>query len=309
MRNMKILGIGESVIDNVSLAGEEQIAHRKHIGGPVPTALIFLSRLGLSCTLLTSLGKDEDGKIIRHTLKHEGVSVLAKLQHKTKVNTIHINRQTGQRQKLRGDTVHRNIKNLKREFIRQFDIILIDRHEREAFYEIVAKKKESAKLLIDPSTEVSPFTLDMMRFSEYPIIPIETLMKVREEKNILACLKKVHGICNKTVIVTAGEMGSILYNGNDLELVPAVDIRTVDTTGAGDIYRGAFAYGIVQGWSMAKCAQFANLAGGLQCTKIGNAAAIPTKSEIEAYNEMLQPKKAISVPIINTYFEQLYQTV
>ena len=142
---MKILGIGESIIDNVLLVNnireKRVLKSETHVGGPVLSALIVLSRLNVDCTLVTSLGRDQEAKIIKKTIKHEKIRLHHKIQKKTKVNTILVPKDTGQREKIRGNTIHPNIRNLERSFVRQFDIIIIDRHEKTAFYEIMDKKK------------------------------------------------------------------------------------------------------------------------------------------------------------------------
>ena len=304
---MKVLGIGESVVDNAYIGDSNHT--EKHVGGPSLIAMILLSRLGIDCTLMTTLGRDEEAKIVKKALKHDAVKVIAKLQKKTKVNNYVINPGDGSRQKIRGDVVHPFIKHLDRNFIRHFDVIIIDRHEKLAFSEILEKKKSTAKVIIDPSTEVSDFTFDMIRYSDYPIIPIESLTKIGGKKNLLACLKMLYAIAQKTIIVTAGELGSIVYNGENVELIPALHVQAVDVQGAGDVYRGAFAYGILQGWEIEDCAQYANKIAALQCTRIGNAAAIPTKKEIELCNNLFVSKKPISLPVVTDYFSKLYQTL
>jgi len=313
---MKILGIGESVIDNVhviqGLTEDLQLSsasESQHIGGPVLSALILLSRLNLDCTLLTSLGRDNEAEVIRQKLEEESVKVIASLEEETKVNTIVINSQNGQREKLRGTIEHSPIKDIPKEFIQQFDLIIMDRHEREAFYEVIRKKKPSAKIVIDPSTEVSDFTLDMMRYADYPILPIETLVKIGKGKELAICLQLIYKICNKPITITAGDQGSLIYDGNKLDLIPALEIKAVDTTGAGDIYRGAFAYGIVQGLNLNECASFANSVAALQCTKLGNVAAIPTEEEIKLFTTLLTQKRLLSVSKINNYFLELHQSI
>ncbi len=313
---MKILGIGESVIDNVHvIQGHTEdlqlfsASESQNIGGPVLSALILLSRLNLDCTLLTSLGRDNEAEVIRQKLEEESVKVIVSMEEITKVNTIVINSQNGQREKLRGTTEHSPIKDIPKEFIQQFDLIIMDRHEREAFYEVINKKKSSAKIVIDPSTEVSNFTLDMMKHADYPILPIESLAKIGKGKGLAICLQLIYKICNKPITITAGDQGSLIFDGKKLELIPALEINAVDTTGAGDIYRGAFAYGIVQGLSLNECANFANSVAALQCTKLGNVAAIPTQEEIKLFTTLLTQKRLLSVSKINNYFLELHQSI
>lgn len=280
---MKVLGIGESVIDQTYLceAGRQSCKKKQpklSVGGPVPTALILLARLGVECTYISTIGQDENGEIIKNLLKKEKVSFLPNYEKQTKVNTMIVNPTTGTRQKIRGNITHQQIQGIEKNFLHQFDAILFDRHESHAFYEVLLKKKKTTKIIIDPSVEVSLFTLDMIRYADYPIIPIEfvTQFDTQLEKGI----KKLFTLCHKPIIVTAGDMGSILFDGHEITVIPAKNIQAVDATGAGDIYRGGFAFGVLQGWDLQASATFANLVAGLQCTKPGNATAIPSNAEI-----------------------------
>lgn len=297
---MKVLGIGESVIDNAKMLNSERV--EKHVGGPSLIALILLSRLGVDCTLLTTLGRDEEARIIKKTLKHESIEMIAGLQQRTKINTYLINPKNGSRQKVRGNVIHPDIANLDRNFIRKFDLIIIDRHEHTAFYEILKMKKLSTKILIDPSTEVSPFTMDMIKHADYPIIPIEALVKIGNGNNLVLCLEALRRLTKNPIIITAGELGSIIYNGKTIELIPSLHVKVTDVQGAGDIYRGAFAYGIIQKWDNKKCAEYANTVAALHCTKLGNAAAVPRKEEINTLNNFILQKRQITMPEINKRF-------
>lgn len=313
---MKILRIGESAIDKVRIIQNNtknlqlfSITESQHIGGSVLAALILLSRLNLDCTFLTSIGKDNKAEVIKRKLVKENVKLIANFGEKTKENIIVINSQNGQREKLRGDIEHSPIKDIPTEFIRQFDLIIIDRHEREAFYEIIRKKKFSSKIVIDPSTEVSDFTLDMIKYADYPILPIEFLVKIGEGKDLTICLQTLYKICNKSITVTAGELGSITYDGKKLNLIPALRIKAVDTTGAGDIYRSAFAYGIIRRMNLNQCATFANLVAALQCTKLGNVTAIPSKNEIKLFIDLSIQRKLLTLSKVNNYFSELDQSI
>lgn len=312
---MKILGIGESVIDNVYQIDGEAPKHfdgkdlhsTKHVGGPVLTAMIVLARLGVPCTYMTSVGRDEDAELIERVLKHENVRLLPKYQQKTKVNTIVINKQTGQREKLRGPIKHSSIKDLSRNFLHQFDLIIIDRHEQQAFYEIIKKKKTTTKIIIDPSTEISKFTLDMIKYAEYPIIPIEAVTPTftGSLEKIDHVLKRLYEWTKKPLVITAGNLGSFIFNGQSAELLQPLPVKALDTTGAGDIYRGAFAYGLTQNWDLKKTARFSNIVAALQCTRIGNAAAIPSKKEIMKYHDTLIEGKALTSCTLNNIYLQL----
>jgi len=295
---MKVLGIGESVIDTAYITDKK--IEEKHIGGPSLIAMLLLSRLDIECTLLTTLGRDAEAEIIKKALKNERVHMIAKIEKHTKVNKYRIDPTNGSREKLRGNVIHPPIKHIERSLIRQFDAIIIDRHEPLAFYEILQKKKPETKIIIDPSTEVSNLTMAMIQYADYPIIPIEALVQIGSSNNLSVCLEKIYSIARKTVVITAGELGSIIYDGNHCELIPTLRVKAVDVQGAGDIYRGAFAYGILHNWGIKKSVSYANKVAALHCTKLGNAAAVPTKNEIDELSISLNAKE-ISVPTMGHY--------
>jgi sulfofructose kinase len=281
---MKILGIGEAVIDKtVAVDGEHSteigVAHYD-AGGPVLAALVLLSRLGANCSFVTSLGQDSEGEMIRNILAAEHITLIERLQDMTKQNTILVDVHTGQRQKIRGDIKHAPIKGLSPEFIRSFGTVIMDRHERSAFHEVVRSKNADCHLITDPSTEVSAFTKKMMRHTSCPIIPIESLLLLGANLSLTGALQAAYAVCAKPFVVTLGELGSLVYDGMRARIIPAVRTRVIDTNGAGDIYRGAFAYGRLQKWGLERCAMYANVAAALQCAKQGNAAAIPCQEEI-----------------------------
>jgi sulfofructose kinase len=305
---MKILGIGESVIDRSYITEGSEVPQdavpTTHVGGPVLISMILLARLGHETTFVTTLGQDKEGDLALKTLYNEQVYVFGEFKEKTKVNNILIHPGTGQRIKIRGSVTHPAIENLEPEVIRHFDIFIIDRHHKEAFFEVVKHKKASAKIIIDPSTEISQFTRAMIKYAEYPIIPIESLTKTTGE-NLHQALERMCKLAGKPIVITASELGSIIYDGQTMQLIPAFRVKSVDTTGAGDIYRGAFAYGITQQWGMKQCVEFANCVAALHCSRYGNADAIPTRQEIEQSLAQTANKKSLTLPAITHYFDRL----
>ncbi len=57
-------------------------------------------------------------------------------------------------------------------------------------------------------------------------------------------------------------------------------VRTVDTTGAGDVFHGGYIYGLLQGWDIKDTVIFASALAAIKCTKIGGRAGIPQLSEV-----------------------------
>lgn len=282
LKFMKILGIGETVLDKSMLIkgyakeGSKTNASCELIslGGPVPTALILLARLGASCCLVSTVGKDSEGEVIKAILKSEQVKLITTPTPTSKVNLVLTNSENGSRTIIKSTAIHNKITNIAPQLIREADLILFDRHEPKAFDLVLKHKRPETKIIVDPSTEVSPNTIKMLEHSSMPIIPIE----IYEE--ILTKLGP------SKLVITAGGAGSYLLDKKEFKHVPSYKVKVADTLGAGDIYRGAFAFGVLKKWGVLRCVKFANLVSALHCTKTGNGTAIPTKKEILEFKKI-----------------------
>jgi len=132
------------------------------------------------------------------------------------------------------------------------------------------------------------YHVDLASTEFYDVLPkINFLQLNRLESQIV----KVKEVSRKTIVLlTKGKEGcKIMEKGKELE-VPTRPLPERDPTGAGDFFLGGFAYGVLRGYSLEKCAQIANYCGGLAVRKVG----IPTKikiresfSRIKSFNQVI----------------------
>jgi sugar/nucleoside kinase (ribokinase family) len=57
-------------------------------------------------------------------------------------------------------------------------------------------------------------------------------------------------------------------------------VSVVDSTGAGDVFRAGFIYGLLQGWPIPQVLRFANAAAAVSCTRLGALASVPSIEEV-----------------------------
>src|SRR6185369_6273823 len=133
---MKVLGIGESVIDEISVVGQHSdvVATDRDAGGPVLVAMLQLAKLGADCTFMTTLGDDDGGEYIREMLEKQGVELKEQGSPASKINIIIVDEQSGQREKLHSNVEYPPIADIEPAFLQSFDAVIMDRHERVAFY-------------------------------------------------------------------------------------------------------------------------------------------------------------------------------
>jgi sulfofructose kinase len=90
--------------------------------------------------------------------------------------------------------------------------------------------------------------------------------------------REISGRGKAMVAVTAGERGVFWPGGHQ----PAFPVDAVDTLAAGDIFHGAFALGLSEGWDEPRAIRFAAAAAAIKCTRFGGRLGAPTRAEVEA---------------------------
>ncbi|NDL67322.1 ribokinase [Anaerotalea alkaliphila] len=107
---------------------------------------------------------------------------------------------------------------------------------------------------------------------------------INDEKTAISHFEKLTALTGGTVIVTLGENGSLLCKGQDHVVVPVAKVEdVVETTGAGDSYIGAFAYGKYMGKTDEEACRFAAKVAAVTVTKVGAQGAMPLLEEVELF--------------------------
>ena len=96
--------------------------------------------------------------------------------------------------------------------------------------------------------------------------------------------RALHTMGARTVIITLGAQGALLFEDGHASHFPAPQVRAVDTTGSGDAFIGSLAVSLARGKSLPEAVQFANRAAALSVTRIGTQISFPTPDEIDAFN-------------------------
>ena len=87
----------------------------------------------------------------------------------------------------------------------------------------------------------------------------------------------------QVAVITLGARGWVAGDGENLWRGDAFQVDVVDTTGAGDVFHGAYAFGMAQGWDVPRCAEFASAVAAMKCRRLGGRTAIPRLPEALAF--------------------------
>jgi ribokinase len=256
-------------------------------GGPAATAISAAARLGAKTSFISAVGDDSRGELILKGLALEGIDttgIKLRLGGQSPVAFCWIDENTGKRSIAWS---HGTIKPLQAEevninSIRESGLLHLDGHHTDAaIHAAKAARKSNTAVMLDAGTIV-PKIDELLSLTDIVIASEKFAENFTGEKDSEKALKKLFGKDTRFAAITLGAQGSLGFDGKTLFKQAPFTVKVVDTTGAGDVFHGAFAYRYVNGGSWKECMGFATVASALKCQKLGGRTGIPTLSEVEA---------------------------
>lgn len=295
----KILCVGHSAFDITYLLKSFPLENKKYkaeerimvSGGPAGNAAYLLGKYKEEVSYITVLGEDFYGKKIIEDLKSVNVDVkniITSKEYVTPCSIIIANGSTGSRTII-NYREKKEIPDLNFVYKNKPKIILYDGHELEISL-FINKLFPEAISVLDAGT-YKKGTLALGKIVDYLICSEDFAMdyckmeKIEEKdfKNVLDALEKLN---NKTIIVTLGERGAIMKKDNKVVRYEAFKANAIDTTGAGDIFHGAFVYGLSKKFSIDENIRFSSACSALSVEVLGGRNSIPNLKDV--YEKMKQ---------------------
>lgn len=294
---LSVTGVGTAVVDYIGVVDQypppdsqiELKTFSKQTGGNAATALVTLAKLGAKTSFLGKFGDDELGKMVFSDLTDKGINLDGSLVSKNGsmgFAFIIVEAGTGRRTILwTGDgKSHLTADEVNRESILASRYLHLDHYSMEAAIKAAQIAQEGNVEVVLDAESIQPGIEQLLPLVDVLIVCADFAFEYTDRKNCEAALEMLHEkTAAHTVAITAGENGSYCRTNTDYHRQPAFPIDVVDTTGCGDVYHGAFIYGLMQEWSLAKCAEFASAAAALNCRGLGGQSAIPDLVEVETF--------------------------
>jgi len=297
LEKIQVIGLGQACLDYLARAPSYPWEDSKmelmdlHIycGGPTSTALVTLSRLGIPTSFLGSISDDYFGAEILKGLEGEKVDTsYLKITpgYTSQFAFIVITKDTGNRTVFwhRGSVPHLKSSDVDLSPFQSAQVLHLDGLMNEASVEAARQaKKMGLKVVLDAGT---------MREGSLDLVPLVDVLIASEgfaeplvgtHASPESSLQALRKLCPGDIIITLGSKGSIGYYHEEVIFHTALSVKAVDTTGAGDVYHGAYIYGKLQEWNMNECMRFATVTSGLKCREIGAQKGIPGLGEIEKF--------------------------
>lgn len=295
---MKILCIGHSSWDMTVPVDDYPIENTKYRfsekysagGGPASNAAYLLGKWGIETVIATTIGSDDFGTKIKKEFQDIKVNteyIETNYEKETSFSFILINKKNGSRTVFNVATEHPALKKLNYDFTP--DIIFTDGHDYGATQNAISKYQNAISVI--DAGRITPELLELCKYIKYIVCSkgfAETVTGMKFDFNNPQSLVSIYTKLqnkypNSNLTITLEEHGCLYTSGNEIKIMPGLKLTPVDTTGAGDIFHGAFTYGLANGFDMDKIVTFANIAAGLSVTKMGSRLSIPSLSEVMDY--------------------------
>ncbi|MGF7401171.1 carbohydrate kinase [Thermoanaerobacterium thermosaccharolyticum] len=314
-----ILCIGELLIDficsDINTTLSEGVNFVKKAGGAPANVSAAISKLGGNAYFAGKVGMDPFGLFLRDTLEAAGVNTSMLVFDNSKSTTLAFVslKSDGERDFVfnRGADEHLSFEELDYEKLLSSKIVhfgsataLLGGRLKETYMKAINTAKDNGIFIsFDPNYRVDLWKgrLDEFISASKKCIGYADFVKVSDEEikiisgkdNIKDGVNEFHRLGAKIVAVTLGKEGTFVSNGVESAVVPSIEIKSIDSTGAGDAFVGAFLYkaaalnnleNLVSDFeNIRNITSFANKVGAIVCTRLGAISSLPTLEEVEKY--------------------------
>ena len=268
---------------------------RKIPGGKGANQAVAAARLGAQVAFISRVGKDGLGREAMETLERDGIPrrfLIEDAEQPSGVALIMVDENgenmifvaPGANNRLNPDDIRR-----AEDQIEQADILLLQlevpmpairravEKAAEVQVPVVLNPAPAGPLTDDLLDKISVMTPNQTEVEVLTGIPVQDLQSA-------ACAAQAlqqRGVTQ--VVVTLGSKGSLICDGETIDMIPARKVKPVDTTAAGDAFNAALCCRLAQEAPLPEAVRYANLAGALTATRLGAQPSLPTWQEMEQF--------------------------
>lgn len=254
-------------------------------GGQVATTVIACQQWGLSTRYVGKLGDDEAARLHRRAFEQAGVEAqIVTVPGGLSAQSIILVDGGGERTVLcrRDEQMTLLPGELRREWIVNACLLHVDGHDIAAATQAVQWAREAGVTTVADLDDTYPGVERLIANIDYLIVNKDFSCRLMQETNLERALQRMMDrFGSKLAAATLGEDGVLAWDGRQMIHRAAYRVPVADTTGAGDIFRSGFIYGLLKGWPLERQLDFACAAAALNCTAQGARGGIRPVAEIE----------------------------
>ena len=254
-------------------------------GGQVASALVACRRWGLSARYVGKIGDDDAGGLQIREMQREGIEahwIIVK-NCASQSAYILVDESSGERTVLwqRNPRIALLPEDLRTEWVLGARILLIDGHDTAAAAQGARWARQNGILVVGDFDNCYPGIEVLLQYVDFPVTSKDFPERLTGEKDLLKSLPEIfRRFRPRLVAATLGRFGVLAWDGSHFQYHPGFQVRVLDTTGAGDVFHGAFVFGLVQSWPMDEIIEFSCAAAAMNCQAHGARGGISSLDNI-----------------------------
>lgn len=253
-------------------------------GGPAATAAVAISKLGAKSEFIGRVGYDGVAETMTKELNRHGVGTqhIARIpESKSSFSAVLVDDE-GERMIInyQDGTLSSSPDWLESIDFSKFSTLLCDVRWREgALHALHQARKHNIPSVLD--ADMTPEDIsELVKLADHVVFSQPGLMKLSGESDPTKGLHKASQITSGVVYVTLGRDGCMWLENGKIRHASAFAIDVVDTTGAGDVFHGAFALAVAEHQATEDAIRFASAVAALKCTQLGGRDGIPDRQQV-----------------------------
>jgi sulfofructose kinase len=289
-----VLGVGECSLDTwlevdalPAPGGKTAVADWRELpGGQVATATLAAARLGLRAAYAGVVGDDAAAQRVLAPLRAASVDcsrVRVASQARTRAAVIVVERASGERAVLgyRDPRLAEHGPALGALALDEVRLLLLDGADFASALPLArAARARGVPVVLDLDAP-SPQAEELLECADFPVV--SQGFAERAFGSAETALARLASCGARLPVVTCGARGALAWwQGRPLASA-AFAVDAIDTTGAGDAFHGAFAWGLLQGLDVVALLRASNAAAALACTGRGAQGALPDAARLQAF--------------------------
>src|SRR5712692_3131243 len=255
-------------------------------GGQVASAMIACQRWGLRTRYVGKVGDDSAAELQREEFARAGVEahLIVVPGCASQAAFILVDEGTGERTILwkRDPRLALLPAELDRSWITNARVLHVDGHDTAAAAVAARWARQAGFPVVADLDNLYPGVEALLENVDYLLASRDFPERLLRETDVLKSLPHLtRSYACRIAGVTLGRDGALAWDGEQFHYAPAYRVEAVDTTGAGDIFHGAFIYALLQGWPLGQQLEFSCAAAALNCLATGARGGIRPVGEIE----------------------------
>lgn len=300
--NFDILGVGHIAHDTFCMVDEfPPLDTAKWLegieiqgGGAASQAIVAAKRLGCKTSISGVIGDDDSGMFLMNDFKYEGIDTECLVIRKNAITSraiVIVEKNTGRRTILvhSGKSSDLKMNTCLEKKIRESKCLHLDTTNIDIALETAEYAKRHDTIVSLDACEIASNpqkTWELLKYVDILITNEYFPQELTQNENNYESLRALNRFSPKIILMTIGDKGCIHFNNGRIQKYPAFSVKAIDTTGAGDVFHGAFiAFHVIKGYSVAKSIKLSSATSAINCLTLGGRKGIP---DIDTVNDFLK---------------------